>query len=198
MSHKFFDREPELLWSKVMCPICHQPTGPKSECYNLDAAQTLPEYKKNITGKGTGILPIMSDNCTFRQNNLWKAEINYPVSRPLVQELAKVSGVDAVVPLPQTKYCFHVSVAKLFDEKTVKQEITRRYRQFIKEMSLQEGPTHEPSQTHTVGVRFPNGKEFVCNSSLSSEEKEKQLVWIHILLEGIEGTSPISEKETEL
>lgn len=162
MSTKFFDKDPIVSWQKVLCPVCSEPTGPKSKCYE-NPPKDMPEHKRKLVSKTSGIMPIYSRSCAFRQNNLWSASINYPISDPLISRLRTIPGVDGIIPVKI--HTFQVAIGDLFEEKNVKQCINAAFRAFIKEMNIIERNLSGENQDVKLkpqykGIIFPNGNEW--------------------------------------
>lgn len=180
----FFSKEPKIDWRKMFCPICGEPTGDKSKCYE-NAPNNLPPHKRKlITGDG-GIMPIYSKSCSFRQDNFWEASINYPVSKPLLSRLAVIEGIDKIIPVKP--YSFNISVGKSFDELEVRKKVNVAYRTFIKEMQSRELGLMEypPDMKKYAGITLPNGNVV----KLAGASKEMQSI-----LDNIPGATGIVEK----
>lgn len=186
MIEKFFSKEPEIRWTKVMCPVCNEPTGPSSECYKIKT--DVPKHQRSMSHPQLGILPVFSENCAFRQNNLWEADLNYPVSSDLLDVIDKVSGVDNVVATKA--YTFQIAIGKLFDEKRVKKMVNVAYKEFIKKLQKIEGGLNgnEELKAKLVGIRLPNGVECL----LTEENKDS----LEIILADLEGTKGIFERKS--
>lgn len=166
----FFSKDPTLQWEKVLCPICSSPTG-KGECYRK--ASNIPDInKKLITPDGS--LPILSAACIYRSENAWKAHINYPFSNPLMKKIKKIQGVEKIVPM--TAYSFIITIAKAFEEKKVKNAAAMVFKTFIKEMSTKEkkSSNNYNNKSNLIGLKFPNGQQFLLNTDDNSEENVSQ------------------------
>lgn len=192
MNKRFFNKNPEIFWSKVLCPMCGQPSGPESECYKNPPAN-IPPHKRKIIHNNLGVLPIYSTDCVFRQDNLWQATINYPFSEPLCKTLSQIDGLEKIYPIKQ--YTFQVSIARMFNAKDVKREINSAYRNFIKEMEVIEinSIKDEEAKPQYVGIQFPNGQEFKIDSA-SADEIFKQSQIIENIIDMIPGTKGILSK----
>ena len=176
---KHFSKDPEILWDKVLCPVCSQPTGPESDCYNLSP-------KPKTLNHSTGILPIFSKNCAFRADNLWRATLNYDLSNVLYDKLIHLEGVKKINPLD--RYSFQVSISRLSNEIKVKQEITRIFKTFIKEMQSKESSlVSEELINMDNGIIFPNGEKFFSNDTTAINE----------LVANVDGVKKISKKVLE-
>lgn len=176
----FFNKEPEISWKKVLCPICNEPTGPKSECYkNIPKGMAHP-HKRKIVSKN-GIVPIYSFNCGFRQDNLWEATINYPVSKILLSKLANIGGVERIFATKTNT--FQVSIGKLFDDNTIKQLINQSYRGMIKEWQTKELGSYEPYKYDIEynGIILPNGQKFVSFIPEGKDAVSQSLIFADIL-----------------
>lgn len=161
-SKRFFTADPDIRWSKVLCPVCNEPTGPKSKCYENPPAD-IPIHKRKLMSKQAGITPIYSLSCAFRKTSLWEVIINYPVSKPLVDKLRSIKGVDGIIPIKV--YTFQVAISEIFDEAIVKQEINICFKTFIKHMQGLEcdtimGETDIKIEPKYQGIVFPNGQEW--------------------------------------
>lgn len=180
----FFNKEPKIDWNKIHCPVCGEPTGDKSKCYENVPANLPPNKRKLITSDG-GIMPIYSKSCSFRQDNMWEASLNYPVSKPLVSRLASIEGIDKIVPTKP--YSFNISIGKSFNELEVRKKVNITYRTFIKEMQSKElGLVEYPHDMNTyAGITLPNGNVV----KLVGASKEMQSI-----LDNIPGTTGIIEK----
>jgi hypothetical protein len=181
---RFFKQDPQITWTKVLCPVCNQPTGPQSECYK-NPPKNIPEHKRKIKHISLGLLPIFSKNCVFRNDNMWQADINYPVSQVLLKKIKEISGIEKINPIKS--YAFQISVGKLFDEKSVKQEVNIAYKILIKELgSIELGDSEYVLTPDYIGIVFPNGKQFYSHA-----ESIQQSMIISDLLEKIPKSSGI-------
>jgi hypothetical protein len=181
---RFFATEPTINWEKIYCPVCGNPTGPTSTCYD-EVPSNMPKHKRKIVTRENGIMPIYSRGCVFRQDDYWAASINYPVSKPLLSRLSKIEGVEKI--LPAKAYTFHIAVGHTFDAATIRKKVNYVYKSFIKEMQSKELGTNEYPQNikNYTGIKFPNGKVV----SLENASKEMQSI-----LDNIPGTTGITER----
>jgi len=177
----FFKSDPAIIWKKVMCPLCHEPTGPKSECYKLPPARAIPQYKRHVVQNGV-VLPVFSKNCAWRNNNLWDAQLNYPVSEPLIKHLSDIVGINRILAIGP--YEFRVSIALLFDEDIVKKDINIKYKTFIKMLQSKEIVNQQENpqcNNDIIGVILPNGVEVLTADQNISKS----------LLSELEGCRPL-------
>ncbi len=185
MTTPFFSKDPAIKWTKVLCPICGQPTGEASECYN--DGPDLPEYKKKLVHKNLGALPIFSPSCVFRQNNLWECSVNYPVSSLLVSQIQDVAGVERCVATK--KYTFQIVIGKTFEESEVKRLVNIVFKTFIKEMqSIEASRFSVEKNTQISGISFPNGILYL-------DESGKEGCSLLRILDRLEG---VKEIDTQL
>ena len=192
MQKPFFKADPSIRWTKTLCPICGSVTGNKSECYNLLSEDDNPKHRRTLNHPQLGLLPLFSENCVFRQENQWQAEINYPVSNLLLTQIKQIKGLERVYPLKT--YTFQVSIGNLFDEKIVKSEINAVFKAFIKEMQVDESQLFVETNNDPmiIGVILPNGKETrVVNDSL--EDKRQQSLIFQNILDEFPDAKPIFE-----
>lgn len=185
----FFKDKPIITWKKVLCPFCSEPTGPKSNCHQMKPAKDVPIYKRNVTGTNSPIIPVFSENCAFRQENLWSAETNYPVSKPLIYALKTIKGINKIQPTKA--YGFQISINNLYDDLEVRFELNRIYESFIHKLQTFEA---KDNISKYIGIEMPNGNQFLLDNNLSEDEKEEQLQ--HILgLNALFVDSKLLEKE---
>lgn len=166
INQRFFNKDPEISWTKVLCPICKEPTGPKSKCETI----TDPKKEKTVKHKTMGILPIYSIDCVFKQNNMWQADLNYPASSPLLKRLSAVEGTEKVLPIGN--YNIQFTFGRLFNEEQIKRNINLEYKTFIKEIAVSEAkllPIENKFESKVIVFR--NGKEYK-----TSTEKENIIV----------------------
>lgn len=188
-----FSQDPTILWTKIACPMCGEPTGKQSRCFESPIAQKLEAYQCRIDHPKLGIIPVFSQGCAFRNENLWQAELNYPVSEALLLEFKKISGVERISVTKS--YTFQVSIASCFEERKIKSDISTAYKSFIKSLSVDWTNLHTVTKTdNLIGVEFPNGHKFLIdeNSDVSS-----QLNVLDTILKEIPGSLPISQKKLE-
>lgn len=156
-----FAKDPQLQWEKVYCPICGEPTGEKSKCYEIEpsnVAQINPMM---------ALMPTYSIDCTYRRTNIWSGNVNYVISNDLLVRWQTIEGVEAFNVM--TPYNFQIHIAKLFDEEKVKQEIVRVFNTFIKEMqAIELDILPKEKEQEVFKINFPNGASFVPKTS---EEK---------------------------
>lgn len=148
-----YSREPTVLWTKVFCPICREPTGPTSKCPEM--------YDKNnpktLLSK-LGPLAIMSPSCIYRQSNMWTAHFNYTVSENLLQHLSKVVGIEDVRPVKS--YSVQLAVASAFDQDDVKADVVRSFKEFVYSLSATESSLR-PEVVDIFDLELPNGEVIV-------------------------------------
>lgn len=120
--------DPEIRFSKVLCPVCMEPTGRDTDCHLSEQAQSTPKHTRKVV-MNRNILPILSVNCYFRNTNLWRADTSHPVSITLVNELSDIPGLNNITPT--LAYQFEFSVAPMFDEADVKKQIALKFRHFV-------------------------------------------------------------------
>jgi len=150
--------DPEIQFSKIFCPVCGEPTGPKSTCHLSEEAQKTPASSKRVTDTRNGnMLSILSLHCFFRKKNMWEANTNNPVSVALLEELQRIPGINALSPT--ATYTFQFEVGPLFDELMVKRAITATYRHFIKSRAARPGPIIDNSLIDSIGQYTPSGVE---------------------------------------
>ena len=147
-------QEPEISWSKSICPACKMPTGPRSNCHLLKV--------NDVTITNGSILNIFNESCIFRQNNIWDCDINYPFSDALMSKIANVPGINKVVPIAKYKFSLHIS--PVFDEMEVKKDVTIIFKSFVKEL-LTKLPKKDKVNT-TITISLPNNKThtIVCET----------------------------------
>jgi len=195
---RFFTKDPEILWKKIYCPICGEPTGEKSRCYE-NPPEEIPSSKRKLVHKKLGILPIYSKSCIYRQDNMWEAHFNYPASNILLKKLKTIKGIERIVAVKS--HVFQVSIGTLFNELEVKQQINSTYKVFIKELQSIESNLYGTTVDHNTklytGILLPNGKEWKQTSFGSKEEAEKQNVIIENLLENLPESKGILSDELE-
>lgn len=187
----FFKEDPILKWSKVLCPVCSEPTGPCSKCYE-NPPKEIPIHKRKLISKTDGIMPIYQKNCAFRRANLWEASINYPFSQPLLKILSKIQGIDNISPTNRI-YGFQIAISDLFDEREVKSRISAAYRSFIKEIQvsernlLGENTDNISIENKYKGIVLPNGTEWIPKL----EELDGFSIAIEKLLDELPGSQGI-------
>lgn len=188
MNQNFFCDDLDIVWTKVLCPVCAEPTGPKANCVGLveENNETIPIYKRIFNDPGLGIIPILSNNCSFRKNNMWHADINYPVSSPMLQILETIPGLDRIVP--NSSYGFDITIGRIFKEEDVKRDINISLRNLIKSLQAEELDELklETEDDVIMGIEMPNGKTFMIPEKLSDEERVSQINYIKILSDQLE------------
>lgn len=163
---RYFQEDPEIIWTKVLCPYCKKPTGHDTECENLGEENFI---KVNALIS----LPIFSEDCFFKNEKLWKADINYAFSPLLLQTIidTNIKGLDKIIPVKSQS--FQISVARLNEDKKIKEQISHIYRKFIKEMQSKELEVVQvkSSPDDIIGIKFPNGESYTFDpSQLTPEE----------------------------
>lgn len=121
--------DPQIIFNKVLCPVCMEPTGCQTNCHLTDQAKKVPRHQRKIIYDQT-ILPILLPQCHFRQTNTWTADTNYAVSITMIQMLSDIEGLNSVTPTKP--YQFEFIISPLHKELDVKREIVRRYSNFVK------------------------------------------------------------------
>ena len=153
--------DPQINWQKVMCPFCGEPSGPESKCEEKakDGKVRKTEHPK------LGKLPIFSESCVFKQENLWQIHTNYPISEPLLNTLSKIQGIDRFLPIKP--YTLQIVIAQLFSENEVQRSVNIAYRTFVKEIqTLVDTSVSDQESQYTLTM--PNGKKY---SGISEESK---------------------------
>lgn len=163
MADKFFKVDPSISFEKIFCPLCQSPTGPKSDCYKIESDMKMIQNKQTM-------LPVFSENCFFRQTNLWKIHVNYPISEPLFLRFEKCNGVCKLELIDQ--YSLNLGIGKLFDETEVKSNLAMTFKTFIKEMQALEGSMLDNIQISDeelpVGIII-NGKKILAQNREEAE-----------------------------
>lgn len=192
MTSRYFVKEPEIRWNKVLCSICNEPTGSKSQCYKL-APKDLDNFKKKVLHKTMGIVPIYAENCIFRKDNMWEATVNYPVSEDMLDKIGEVVGVERTFAVKT--YTFQLGIGHLFDEVEVKKRVNIAFRAFIKELQVKELKLLEVEDTNRpsyIGVTFPNGQEFKFLESKNNDDIKQSNNITEIInhIENVSGIKP--------
>lgn len=162
---RFFQTDPQIIWTRILCPYCKKPTGHNTNCED-EGKTGFVKINDSIS------LPIFAENCFFKNERLWKADINYPFSSPLLEKILNqnINGLEKITPLKS--HSFQISIARLNDDKTIKETITRIFKSFIKEMQSKELGLNEKIQpSDIIGVKFPNGNSYTYDpQKLTPEE----------------------------
>jgi hypothetical protein len=137
-----FDNDPLIRWTREQCLYCGNPTGAELDCGD-------PKVKPLLTPPGT-----FTSACAFRKENGWIVDVNYPVSKTLLETLQKITGVETIFPL--SPYKFKIVVANLHDVVDIKRKITTAYKALIK--SVQVVAESETIQNIDVDI---GGEKFV-------------------------------------
>ena len=125
---------PEIRWEKVLCPICGQPTGPSSRCFEIEPEGESEDKIMLRTIEINGSMaPILSTQCVFRKNNEYFFYTNFPLSHPLVTKIATVNGLEKIVI--QSAYKGKITIAEQFEEDDIKVEVQEIYLNYIKSVS---------------------------------------------------------------
>lgn len=187
----FFSKDPVIMWQPVRCPVCNQPTGPSSRCFELEPGRSIPEYQKKLSSSEMILpLPIFSENCTFRQREVWEFNINYPLSIPLFEKIYNVEGAELVeVTGP---YSGRLTVAKMFKSESIRREISSIFKTFIKSMQTLEEKLD--TNKKIIGIKMPNGQELYINNNLNEEEVNAQVNYLKSVAENFEKSSLIELK----
>lgn len=176
-----FKKPVEILWEKVFCPICSEPTGKKSQCHNKSEAKELGAKEKFVS-INKSLHPIFGLNCVFKENNDWKLILNYPFSSILIQELQKIDGVENLAYI--TKYKFKVTIGSLFDEAEVKKKVAMTLRALFKQAEVMEINLNVKQEDKIIGISLPNGSTYMVGSKdeieivkkLNSEIPKSELI----------------------
>ena len=134
MKNVDWTKEPEIRWERRLCPVCHEPMGESSQCFNIDNQAEImntdgdggPSKTIDVNGE---LFPIFSKQCFYRKTNEYWVVLNYPLSVPLVNTMSSVEGVDAVIV--RSPYKCSIVIADQFEDAIVKTLINKKYREFI-------------------------------------------------------------------
>jgi hypothetical protein len=134
MKNVDWSKEPEIRWERRICPICHEPMGESSQCYNIDSAREIVNGDDDEAGSKTievngELFPIFAKQCYFRKTNEYIVVTNYPISAPLANLMSAIEGVELFVI--KSAYKCSIIVADQFDEAIVKASVNKKYREFI-------------------------------------------------------------------
>lgn len=168
---RYFEDDPQILWTRVLCPHCKKPTGHDTNCEDIGEPSFI-KYNKSIT------LPIFSEDCFFKKEQLWTADLNYPFNPLLLEDILNdnIKGLDKIIPLKS--HSFQISISRLNDDKKVRKRISQIYYSFIKEMQSKELGVEQNDgikDRGIVGIKFPNGNFYTYDSSeLTPEENINQ------------------------
>lgn len=127
-------KEPEIRWEKKICPICHEPTGESSACYNLDRPvdivnSSMEEAETKTIEVNGELFPVFSQQCYYRKTNDYWVVFNFPVSNALVSCLAEIEGVETIIV--RSVYKITLTIGDQFDDAQVRSAVSKRYREFI-------------------------------------------------------------------
>jgi hypothetical protein len=141
-----WSKEPEIKIDKKMCPICKEPTGAESKCYeksisrpamfeDSDEDDSDDKIRANTIEIEGCLESILAPQCYFRKYNSFFIHTNYPISQPLALLLGMVEGIERFVLM--SPYRAEIVIGEQFDEKSVKQMLVNSYDNFIKEKQNQ-------------------------------------------------------------
>jgi hypothetical protein len=127
-------KEPEIRWERRICPICHEPMGENSQCFNIDSPREIVNGEDDSIGAKTieingELFPIFAKQCYFRKTNEYFVVMNYPISAPLSTLIASIEGVEMFIV--KSAYKCSIIIADQFDEAVVKSAVNKKYREFI-------------------------------------------------------------------
>lgn len=160
-SPEYITLEPKIMWTKYFCPMCKCPSGTDTKCETL-APPDMPVTER-LLQIGNGYIDIFSKGCHFRNSNFWKMHINFPLSEPLREILAKLPGVEKLEPL--TSNMATILINKLFNEKDVQSSINHAFTTFIKskQAEIASIQAEEP-----VNMEFPNKKQVLVEPEIAA------------------------------
>lgn len=170
-----FDKDAEAIWTQERCPVCKEVSGPKTKCYELEEAAKTPMIKRQLMNSEGMIIPILSVGCAFRQFEIWRCDINYPVSEPLI--LAILNNVDGIQKISAAKtYSFVIEVARRFNSADVIKNINIVFKSFIKEMQAKELSYFNTEEDKELNaVILPNGKQIDASEGVPKHVLNKLL-----------------------
>lgn len=140
MSQYFIDwnKTPEIKFIKKKCPICRQPTGPDSRCYELDLTDEYQEDSDNsnfdiklsvrtleIDG---AVESILSEQCFFRRHKMFFMYTNIPISQPMCLVLGRVEGIEKLNIF--SPYRAEIVIGEQFDDSQILMNIEKAYTEF--------------------------------------------------------------------
>mgnify|MGYP001230506131 CR=1 FL=1 len=134
-----WSKPPELRWEKCLCPVCGQPTGPQSRCFDIDPEVSKDDPDRSLlkTIENNGeILPIFSIQCAFRKQNDYYFFTNYPLGHPLVTEISSVHGLERLVI--NSPYKGKITIADQFEDKDIRSRIEVVYQDYINSLREKE------------------------------------------------------------
>lgn len=156
MKPRQFGADPRIEFFAVMCPMCHNPTGPTSECYK-EAPEELPVHGRHVNTADGIPVPIYSHDCGFRRETQIRAVMNYPVSDDLCQRLMRIPGISGIRWID--KYTVIARIAAMFVIPDIKFAIAGTFRAWGKEQQAREldriGAQYVPNEP--IGIQLPNG-----------------------------------------
>jgi hypothetical protein len=128
-----WSKEPEIRWEKRLCPVCNEPMGESSQCYNIDTSVEVVNGEEEHSAKTIEVngelFPIFSKQCFYRKTNEFWVHTNYPISVPLANSIGSIEGVDSMVI--RSPYKCSIVIAEQFDEVIVRTAVNKKYREFI-------------------------------------------------------------------
>lgn len=153
-----------ITWQKAKCPICGEPTGQKSKCFEIppsmpafdlgsmmgvEGKESWEEDKEN-TGQSHGnklsinqtiekngtLYRIFDESCLFRRYNTFNIELNYPISGQMTLIISAIEGVENI--FVESKYKAVITIGNSFDEKLVKNDINQAIEKFVKDHNKDE------------------------------------------------------------
>lgn len=180
-----FGGDPIIKWDRVLCPACDQPTGPCSECYNIEKSKAVQKYLVTSIG---GLQSIFSQSCPYRKKILWSCHINFPFCEEVYNKISKIKGVEAVEA--SNRYAFTISLGHSFNDLPIRTEITSLLKNFFKEMQSIESDGLGSTGPKVVGITMPNGQSIIL-------EEDQQSLLLEIS-ESIGGVKIIKKESHEV
>lgn len=89
------------------------------------SVDTLKNFGGDVIITPMGIIPITESNKPSAIFNFWVAHANFDLTRPIVNKLKKMPGVEALCVF--TRYRFRIAIAKAFNPEQVKQWINDKF-----------------------------------------------------------------------
>jgi hypothetical protein len=123
-----------IVWEKWRDPYEPIQKAIREKLDELEEAEDLDSWKSSgnvatintsmaVINTPMGMIPLHESNLPGRNFNFWIGHTNFLLTAPLISDLSKVPGIEALNVL--TPYRFRVAIAKAFSEYDVKRDITQ-------------------------------------------------------------------------
>lgn len=172
--------EYKIHWQKWRDPLYIDEKELGEEfAFAKDTFRSSGSFKGQYLAGPLGLIPLHEGNRPGVLFNFWRADTNFRITNRMVEIINWVDGVESFNEM--TPYRFRISVAKLFEEDSVKQQIDKQLLEHLKKRDMPKNVVDAQKWESILNSRYKywaiiiqnSGKQFIFGDDEKSIVKDK-------------------------